>query len=1370
MSATEDTAKSPSFITLSEFEEFQRPKRFVPRTIVETPIDPQRIAIQSELIAYVKTQLRQMLKVERPWFGCACIQVKEDDGLSWDCEAVDQFVAEQFGHLKLWRLTQRATTDELPIIASRVKLRTFLRLAVANGLTDSFFSFFSLRSWMGPAIIVAALAVGFLIEILKNVQDVLMGANPTIAQVFSDPRFYLVNVALVASGLGAQAVATWMATRTKSAAIEKLAARLSPTEKTIKDNYDRFVHALAQRLRSIDFPRVIIIENFEHLDSTSRLVIDLYFQKYSAQRSGSEFWIVFENENGDRFSNLFLNNPSRGGYSQTKLFQQSLLTEQQKLDLVKLIGKPAEAAEYATVKRVCHSKDSDTEVETFFSEYRVRHPWDEKEYDELDFLFLLSLTADNVFLTQKFILGNLPVKRGLRSEVLSLYLRGTKLRIEEFRGLLSRVQEKFKDFMIVEPDGELTKLKILPERAAVLSAQADDLGLDVGLGHLFWALFWHDRLQHHPTQAIWIRKLARHLLKADSLSIRDDQSYVNIRSKLFEVALFCVDGCLKACLFQHITALLQEAATLLLESDLPKDDLYQKKLRRLLSRCWEVYTILGDEDVLKLIVDLYDAPGKAVSYHRESTRLEKIFFESMPLSAEKRRHINPELLEKIYGRAETNKPIADYAQARASWLVLSAGQLVNSDVCKFISAIIEADSNLPKIAEASFTRINQVSDESVRLTDVTTLSLSLWCSALRFNPAFIPNRIQAAKRAEPPPPKEENQSGSLLDYPLPFLVPQDFSKLLGIAENAVLLADKTRRPASDESVDFAGTDCLMNGLAKELGAISLASTLIAASYFNSLGLPITAQQIEALNEIIKINNDLLGLSLPEVQNLDDLKLPQLLTKVDSLLNLCGVIWKHFGLERLSDFINIRRVHFKAVCLPATAEGLPSRASMLQSVGNSLNKADYAGILANIAAAESLASTGELAAYYLIRAAELALGTDFGKPIKDQLALAAIKASHTYDFNLDIFVRHIIADIAGQQTLLERFLNDVPEQNLVGEILALLNVARRTSDPADVERLMSILQQFVATIQDESMKKEVESLLEYHSIQQQLKKGEVIDLPALLHGWDNRKDLWLYASVLRLLLDHDYSLGKVKQESLSILARDPENDRYNTYFLLSLTLARKLPKLANGESSIPFSYLKRGLDKWQSSLSAATNVQVYKAFYQWDPDNGDYYVTQILKWQVIKMEGDELKRLPRWIAERHFFLIFRYYFEALELWGLQASVSSADLAARLSIPPDQKRNQAASWKGTGAVVPQALAIAGGGHPVVNSDFLVMGSYLFTYPCADDSVFDGARSSYDDRAKSAVDELFQTIRQLPGLPGPMRDLMQSHHKMMSSYSLP
>lgn len=200
-----------------------------------------------------------------------------------------------------------------------------------------------------------------------------------------------------------------------------------------------------------------------------------------------------------------------------------------------------------------------------------------------------------------------------------------------------------------------------------------------------------------------------------------------------------------------------------------------------------------------------------------------------------------------------------------------------------------------------------------------------------------------------------------------------------------------------------------------------------------------------------------------------------------------------------------------------------------------------------------------------------------------------------------------------------------------------------------------------------------------------------------------------------------------------------------------------------------SYLMRSHPRWERELSPSVNVTVYQALHRWDSDNRSAYETEIQKWLVIDLEQDHLRRLPRLIDLGHFFLIFRYYFDTLSFWGLQTDVSFPELAAMLSIPPEEKRARAMAWKNSGANVPQPL-VQVDYRAVVNAQFLATGSLIFASPCSEDPEFEEHRAAFDQAARSGLDQLFSAIMNLPRLPPAIRDLLRDYSQMLSSNTLP
>ena len=68
--------------------------------------------------------------------------------------------------------------------------------------------------------------------------------------------------------------------------------------------YGAFVDDVALLLRAGPFPRVVVVDNFERLDHTTRDVIARYLERFAEGAGGSEIWVVFEPRDGQSLYDL----------------------------------------------------------------------------------------------------------------------------------------------------------------------------------------------------------------------------------------------------------------------------------------------------------------------------------------------------------------------------------------------------------------------------------------------------------------------------------------------------------------------------------------------------------------------------------------------------------------------------------------------------------------------------------------------------------------------------------------------------------------------------------------------------------------------------------------------------------------------------------------------------------------------------------------------------------------------------------------------------------------------------------------------------------------------------------------------------------
>jgi hypothetical protein len=1313
------------------------------------------------LSSVLTERIETLRRGERQWFGCMCVTVRRDDGASWSAEAASRVLARDYPTFKRWLLADTITTEGLPVIAPYVGVTSFLKLAADHKLTTSFLT---LRSWMTPAICLLAVLVGVatrMFGVLVKASSERPGQTPL--QIFSDPAFYAWSAALAALGLLAQWLGTYLTTREKS--LEAFVKDLTAKQGSLA--YKDFIDSLVRRLQGIDMPRFVLLDNFERLDFTTREVVKRYFQMQGENARGSEFWVIFEGEDGERFSSYIqLDRQTYYGYKQTELYRQELLTGEEKRDLVRVANRPPAAAEFATVKSICRGGDEgEQRIQKLFQEYRLRHPKDPARYGNLEFLFLLSLTASpgEVALGRTFLLSRLSQKESVQAEVLKRFLHRTTAVKAELEHPLSEIIQDFRSVLILEPEDEPRQLRVEPEAAAVLEKSADGLQLpDAGIGHLYWALLWYDEWKGRPAEARGMRKLAGHLLRSDVSQVRKSPQYEQILRQTLEICLFTVNGCLKTCLFSDVPRLLERAVSLL-QSDFPGDAAPSQK--RLLRECWKAYSVLGHEDILGYVVDLYGLPGMALPAEAAAgDLLADQFLQAMPLQPLRREILKAALVSPVGADKGGAESIVGYAQARSAWLAVTAGTLLSdwsgSDLRK---ALLSCETALQELSEQAFHRIQNKVDQGARVTDVMALSLSLWCRALQFNP-LVRNHVLAVRLQKAAGPDIFVLEGASLD--------RHWTELVDAAEGAVLLASSLNKESAGPTPDAPGIDFLMSGLARELCAVSLASLIAGCRYLSDFGpdLP-EASSFRRVRDVFQFAAELWGYPLPALSSHQDLLRVEVVNAVDELLKLCGILWHTFELDRLRDFLSVRRLHFQAISRDLQPDHFEAYRPVLEAAGPALQARDFAGLIANFVVADCFKASAELVAHYLQQAGAIALEQDFGAGFKHEISLLVLAHSHHLRTDLGTFLQDLLSPASEGGSFLASFLKGLPLEKLPDQFLQLLNASNPRVSTEISGEIRRTLVSSAETIPEGGVKREVRSLLEIHLLGERVRSGEAFDFAGELHHWTDRKDLWLYGSLLHLLLDHGYVTPEVVGESVALLHREPGKDTFNAYHLLAFSLLSRVlePPPPGDQRRAALAYLQGSIGKWEGESSADLNLGVFQTLSRLDPPGRQNYQQHLLKWQTIKLQRDHLQRLPQLIQQGRYFLIFREYFRSMLYWGLALDTPWEEFHASLEATPDRRRALLGEWKAGGGAIPNPTHSAGR-QDVIAAEFLRLGEYLFSPPSDQDQAFAPDRQGFDEAARNHLGVLLGMIVRLPNLPRPVGQLLRNYAARLYNYTLP
>jgi hypothetical protein len=1368
--------KPNSFLVIGKREEFATPGRCLARSAVEDALDPEGGPPEPEILTdSILKQVRKNVETDAKWFACFCISVKEDDGMSWSAESVTTALAGTYPRYKRWCFGDKTSTDSLPLIAMYLGKKRFLKLAADHGLTTSFLT---LRSWMTPVIIGAALLVGVLENVLKAVSD---SAAHGAAHVWSDPRSYGVILALTAAGLLSKYAATAISTRTESKSMEDF--RKEFNEKQQGHPYSEFVDALAEKLQRIDHPRFVIIDHYERLDYTTQSVVNRYFEKYSERATAPDCWIIFENENRERFSNRVIERPKLYGYKQTRCLQQLALRHDEKQQLVQMLQLDKRNVEFTSVKWVCGEgqRPAAEWISNFFEEHRKHNPKNEVRYGNLELFYLLSLATSppNISFPITSLTSDLSAKTPLRAKVISQFLYGTRLTKDEFRVALPDIEKEFARVLAESDAGEI---RLEYEAALVLEAEAAQLELpDAKLGHLFWSLYWYDKLQNQPPQVLWLRKLAHHLLRSDASKVQDGEVYKGVIEQIFEACIYSIDACLKVCFFRDVPSLLEKAVAI--QTDQLSENASHRK--RALKRCWEAYSVLGDERMLSLIWELQGASGESsrTPVQPQEDLLEAFFLESISLSPAGRSRLPGALLGPAIGTTERIDSASYYAKVCSAWLALTTtpmlGELAATDLFR---AAVEADGCLQNIAEKTVSRLSGSSGELPRVTDILGLSLSLWCNALRVREEVWRTlgpveELTISAPTGPVPQDSPVNNGQGLDPEVahdPLLSPLEratkagahsrFLELIGLAESAMLLAAEIKRGAVGDPDADLSVDLLMNGLSRELCVSALVSLVTGYSLrFDRGRSPLDENVLKRIGEIIEYGNTVLDGSLPLVKTEAELASQELMKEIDRGMHLCSYVWTRFGLDRLRDYVNMRRVHFISLCLGRTPDTSPTLGALATPMSN---QQGFTGIIGNCIIASCLGAAGELSAYYVRQGALLALRGNFGDRVKRELSFIALVQSHAYECDLTPFVS-ILLDGEGQaDRYLFHFLSRTPEDQWCAHVLRLLNATRQVNRPELAVRFRETIAPLVGQLKSESVRREISSLLEVSSLDQRIRQKEALDSSVVLETWTSKKDLWTYPWVLDLMLSNGNFVDQVCQESISLLNHDPFTDNYTTYFRLALAVLTRPNHSGDGRcDKMALAYVQRGILQWSVRLSLDENVRTYRAlhYYDHDPINRQRYIKEIGVWLERKVYRDHQQRVPELARLGRFFLLFEDYFDSMAFWGLRTELNDSALDAHLAIQPEQRRKLAEAWKSDGGAVPEPI-IRNAGLRFISSRFFYLGDYLLKPPNDDDPRFNDDRLQFDKKAAEALPELLEMIASLPRLPQSVRAVLDTHSKAL------
>jgi hypothetical protein len=681
---------------------------------------------------------------------------------------------------------------------------------------------------------------------------------------------------------------------------------------------------------------------------------------------------------------------------------------------------------------------------------------------------------------------------------------------------------------------------------------------------------------------------------------------------------------------------------------------------------------------------------------------------------------------------ENGEAARHHADAFAGWLITGLAPLIPRTGVggTLLERALEGRSLLPACFRETYARIERQKSEVPMLTDVMTLSLCLWAGALQLEDEFSLDKL-----------------GSLTE----------------MAEEALIVATELKSKTSGPHME-----AVVNGLSRELSAVALASLL--AAYRSSKKAQAVGPELESrMQKLVEDGLELFGKGEPDHANAPDLTSIKLIGEIDALLSLCAIVWIRFGLDRLRDFAYLRRLQFNFICRNIAPDDHGRAQPLLEPVSLALAGRGSTGILSNCSVASCFRAANDLSTRYLNRAALIALDGSFDSGFQNDMAIMVIYHGHALQINLERPLTILLEQDSDEKTVLRKFLFRLPGNLIFSYALMFLNASSKLRGQSDAAKVEETVAEAANLIPVDSERTEVLSLLQLHKLEGHAHRGD--SLPPedeILTAWWDRRESWMFAVVMRIVIQNGHPRDEDWKIAHSLLGHDPLQDETTSQFLLAMALAKHSDenKLTPQQRAALISYLARSLTKWEEQMLVEINVMAYHLLAQLDRPHWHIYEAALMKWQKIKIERDHLERLPEFGQQKKYYLIFYEYYDSAHFWDLPDDGSKEQWREFWRADTSKRKRFMQAWIDDGAEVPAPLLGAHGS--IVSATFLWIGYRLFSPPFYDDPTYEDHRKHFNKAAKDALPAMIEAILLLPKMPGEIRALLAYYSKQVLSYA--
>jgi hypothetical protein len=1325
-------SRSP-FLSEAELAQFEREYREFPRSVGlrDSFEDPEVRELSHLVINDLRTVARRS-KVSGKGLTVTVTAVRRGDGLHWAATETFRTVQEQcqshkdMGDYRALHLVGASRMTGLPEIANIVGTRRLAALASKEGLASDFRL---LPRWLHPLLTVLAVASALVLAaVAKNILPTGSGW-----QAFATP-----SIILTALAVGGVQLVTKRLEATKTdltpADIENLAGKIR--EGVDKEPYNRLVSAVSKWLSTNLLPRSLIVLRFDDLDRFTQDVLKNYLEVQVPERKGGESWFVFETQGSETFDNFALRSNRSAWYQWAKRQELLILSPDARTRLAEFSGHP-ERAHLLTVRLI---RDSSRDDDRFYAEALENLGVTGRDRSQtvanaLGLLYLLALggaKGGNPGLSDRALQTHLIQPGRVRSQILLQFLGADGLRKGVLPAALTAMHSTLGRFLEVAEDTDTYRVNT--ECGIYLAKHHRDLGLPhPRLAHLYWAILCHD-IHENMNTAFWARKLGAHLVEAgDPGGIETAVELPeSVDSIVFTAAEKAVHACMDWCVLDNIPDLLVLMLNMLNPEDPDEESNQRNRLRRL---AWRAYTLLGDDVVLGVLVEMSSTTSVQTADPSDWPNLDRLFQEMLPMPRGSKGSAfrwdwgaGPRLPTEL--RAMSRVQVADFAA------LLPA---IDAEAAPLLAASAsEAPAALVDEVAAADDRL-ELAGEQVSI-DVMTLSSALWSMTREL--CRIPSRN--------------------------LLAPPAFQESLDQIHYTALAVEEMEKRRSQWEARH-GTDIVFDLVVDELRTVLAACAIRIWAVADNAHIAI---DLQAVRDIVEASiSHPTGLEIAAGTGGPNARL---IDAVENQMAVSAFVYNSLGLNHLGNTLFLKKAEWAHMWWLNTPS---SRDALVRDLTAQLQNPGTARLRA-LALASTAVGQREIVGKLALDMAQHAMALGLGTRVTVELGLRSIEAlSGSPDKDFSHVLAYFAKDTGSDPPIdyLRSVAKNWPEES-PRLVIPLRNAFSSSPDVGPAEkRIRKTLQSALAEVRASSQR--ASSLLaafDLLDVLREIGSPVVLDYAKILADWKARKNDADYAYLLvSFLWNREDSYDIVLPSALELL-RDFVADDGRTSFLLLAVKCASIWEHMPDETGTPhpcladaISVIERTVDHFDDAASIDLLIDAYRLLS--NATGREVYFLKYSGWKTAQSERDHLMHLPELISQGKIFSLFLYYVQTMAVWNLPTDRPWTEILPLLVPDEEQRQTGLRSWRDRQELVPDPFLLSGTSR-IFSSDFLIVGAAIYANASDNEPGIKDARRKLDNVAEYYRPTLYSVLTGSDAVPAGIRAVLDRFQASLAAGSLP